>query len=124
MIMTRKHLTSARPTAKRLLRGASLIELMVGLTVGMIVILAVTATVALVNNQRRTTVAGGDAKESAQTALGMIDRSARLAGAGLFYNGQLICTNINIHYNGTTIANAGPLMPEGLSMVAIPARTH
>ncbi len=111
MIMTRKHLTSARPTAKRLLRGASLIELMVGLTVGMIVILAVTATVALVNNQRRTTVAGGDAKESAQTALGMIDRSARLAGAGLFYNGQLICTNINIHYNGTTIANAGPLMP-------------
>ncbi len=100
------------PTARRWRqRGISLVELMVGLVIGMLVVLAVTGSVAVLNQQRKTTISGGDAQESARTALGVIDRAARLAGAGLFNNGQLLCSSINIYYDGTTLANGAPLLP-------------
>lgn len=89
----------------------SLVELMVGLLVGLIIVLAILGSVTTLNQQRKTTVSGGDAQESAMAALGLIDRAARLAGAGLFHNGQLLCTSLNMYYNGTTIANNTSLMP-------------
>lgn len=88
-----------------------MIELMIGLVVGLIVTLAVISTVSTMNLQRRTTVSAGDAQENAQLALMLIDRTARMSGAGLFDNGQLICTGINMYYDGVVLANDGPILP-------------
>lgn len=92
-------------------RGISMIELMIGMVVGLIVALAVTSTVSTMNLQRRTAVSGGDAQANAQLALILVDRTARMSGAGLFYNGQLICTGINIYHDGSTLANDAPILP-------------
>jgi type IV pilus assembly protein PilW len=91
--------------------GFSLIDLMVGLAVGLIVTFVVLSTFATITFQRRTTVSGNDAKESGQFALSTIERVAKLAGSGLFYNGQLICSGLNVYYNNATISNGASLAP-------------
>lgn len=90
--------------------GLSLVELMVGLAVGLLVVLVVTSSLAVLNQQRKITVSGSDTQENAQAALSLLDRAGRLAGAGLFYNGQMLCSGINI-YQGTVLADNASLMP-------------
>lgn len=97
-------------SALRRQSGVSLIELMVGLAVGLIVTLVVISALGTMSTQRRIAVSGDDAKDSGQTALTMLERSAKLAGAGLFYNGQLICTSLNA-YNTVMISNGATLAP-------------
>jgi len=92
-------------------RGISLIELMIGMAVGLMVALSVLSTVSLINQQRRDTVSGNDAKESAQLALSLIDDAGRQAGAGLFYNGALLCPRINLYANGAVRVNGANFMP-------------
>jgi type IV pilus assembly protein PilW len=90
--------------------GVSLIDLMVGLAVGLIVTLVVISALGTMSMQRRNAVSGDDAKESGQAALMLIERAAKLAGAGLFYNGQLICSRLNA-YNTALLANGDRLAP-------------
>jgi len=106
---TRTSLMRSKSTCRR--SGFSLIDLMVGMAIGLIVTLVVISTFATVIFQRRTTVSGNDAKESGQFALNTIERVAKLAGSGLFYNGQLICSSLNAYYNGTTISDGASLAP-------------
>ena len=91
--------------------GATLIELMVGVAIGLIVTLAIIGAVSTMNLQRRTTVSGNDAKENGQNAIAVIERVARLSGAGLFYNGQQICASLNAYRDGAVISNGGALAP-------------
>lgn len=93
--------------------GISLIELMVGVAIGLIVTLAVTSTVSTMNLQRRTTASGNDARESAQSGLTFLERSARLAGAGLFYNGELMCTSIVLSGGGAAVSLAPVKIVDG-----------
>lgn len=89
--------------------GFSLVELMIGMVVALIVMLAITASVATINQQRKNTVAGGDAQENAQIALAAIGRTARMAGAGL-ETLRLLCPTIN-HYDSrqtpAVVSNGG-----------------
>lgn len=91
--------------------GLSLIDLMVGLAVGLIVTLVVISALGTMTMQRRTAVSGDDAKESGQAALSLIERAAKFAGAGLFYNGQLLCTSLNAYHDGTVVADGSALAP-------------
>lgn len=94
--------------------GFTLVELMVAGVVGLIVLLAVTASVATIDRQRKTTVSGVDAQESAQIALSEIDRVGRMAGAGLMSGGDLICKSINFYYKGKVVsdgAKSGAFLP-------------
>jgi len=95
--------------------GVTLIELMVGVTIGLIVMLAITSAVSTMNLQRRTTVSGNDAKENGQNAIALLDRAARAAGNGLFYNGQLLCTTLNAYYNGSVVSDGAPFAPVKIS---------
>ncbi|MGV3741076.1 MAG: PilW family protein, partial [Burkholderiaceae bacterium] len=88
----------------------SLIEMMVGLAVGLIVVLAILTTVATVSVQRRTTVSTNDAQESGRAAISQIETSARLAGAGLFFGGSLMCTSLNSFFNAVT-SDGGAFLP-------------
>jgi type IV pilus assembly protein PilW len=110
-MMAKTSTSIMRPAFSYRPRGFSLIDLMVGLAVGLIVTFVVLSTFATITFQRRTTVSANDAKESGQFALNTVERVAKLAGSGLFYNGQLICSSLNVYYNNTTISNGAPLAP-------------
>lgn len=91
--------------------GASLIELMVAMTIGLIVALIVVATVTGVGTNLRTVGSTSSAQVSVQVGLGLIDEAGRSAGAGFYSNGRLICPTINAWRNGVTRLNGATLMP-------------
>lgn len=92
-------------------RGASLVELMVAMTIGLIVALIVVATVTGVGANLRTVSASSAAQVSVQVSLGLIDEAGRSAGAGFYSNGKLVCPLINAWNDGATRINGAPLMP-------------
>ena len=81
-------------------RGFSLIELMIGLAIGLLVTLTVSSTAALLNFQQKSTLAGNDARDSAQSAMTILERAVKLAGVGLYYNGQPLCASLNSFVGG------------------------
>lgn len=103
--------TAAHLRPYRRQRGVTLVELMVGLTIGLIIALAIVAAGSTFNLQRRITVSGNDARENGLATLTLLERAARQAGVGLFHNGQTLCTSLNIYFGGTTVANGATLAP-------------
>ncbi len=101
-------------------RGFSLVELMVGLVVGMLTLLVVLQSLSLFEGQKRTTVTGADAQENGLMALYMLERDARMAGNAMLHsNGStsnFACTQINryVPASGTTpasVATGGNFVP-------------
>ena len=94
----------------RFQRGFSLIDLMVGLFVGLLVSLAVYGTSTLVGAQRRSAVSNNGAMEAALAGVYAIQHDVKSAGVGVWANGHNVCPTINI-YNGSTVANGTALAP-------------
>lgn len=109
--MPRRPRAAARFALRVRTGGASLVELMVAMTIGLIVALIVVATVTGVGANLRNVGAAAAAQGSVQVSLGLIDEAGRAAGAGLYSNGQLICPTINAWFNGVTRLNGATLMP-------------
>ncbi len=78
--------------------GFSLVELMVGLTIGLIVILVVTQTLAIFEGQKRTTASGADAQQSGLMGLFAIEQDVRMAGAGFNSIPTFSCVNFYSYY--------------------------
>lgn len=64
-------------------RGFSLIELMVGLLVSMICLLAIMAAFAVYEGKKRTTTSGNDAQQNGSYALYALERQVRTAGSSI-----------------------------------------
>ena len=64
-------------------RGFSLIELMVGMLVSMICMLAMMAAFAVYEGKKRTTTSGNDAQQNGSYALYTLERQLRTAGSGI-----------------------------------------
>lgn len=92
-------------------RGLSLVELMVGLFVGLLVILSASGTVMFFEAGKRTSAGTANALENATLALYSIERDARMAGLGFVTDNLLACTAINIFYNGVAKADGTALAP-------------
>jgi type IV pilus assembly protein PilW len=86
--------------------GFSLIELMVGLTVGLIVILVVTQTLAIFEGQKRTTTSGADAQQSGLLGLFSIEQDVRMAGVGFNSIPTFSCVNFYSSYQQSSTATA------------------
>lgn len=63
-------------------RGFSLIELMVGMTIGFIALIVIVQTMSVFETHKTTTTAAADAQENGLLALSAIERDIRRAGAG------------------------------------------
>jgi type IV pilus assembly protein PilW len=63
-------------------RGFSLVEVLVGIVIGMVGVLVIFQTVSIWDSHVRTTKAGGDAQSAGTLALFSIERDLRLAGMG------------------------------------------
>lgn len=64
-------------------KGFSLVEIMVGLAMGMIAMLVIMQVFSVFEGEKRTTTGGADAQSNGAIALYMIERDARMAGWGL-----------------------------------------
>lgn len=73
-------LTPSRPPASQ--RGFTLIELMVGLVLGMLTVLVITQVLALAEGKRRAITMGGDAQINGSLSLFALQRDIQQAGYG------------------------------------------
>ena len=83
--------------------GFSLVEIMVGLTVGLLGILVIFQMFTISEANKRTTTSGGDAIQNGAIALYSIERDARMAGFG-FNDPNFIGCNVDAY-------DAGPPPP-------------
>lgn len=90
-------------------RGLLLIELMVGLFIGLLTTLAITQVLSLAEGQRRAAVSGGDAQVSGSVSLHAIQRELRQAGYGLGSNPAALGCTVKGSY-GSSAVNM-PLAP-------------
>lgn len=90
-------------------RGFSLVEIMIGVAIGLLTILVIMQLFADYEGQKRTTTSGADAQGNGQIALLAMERDLRVAGYGIADSAALGCKT-NSSYNGVT-QPARPLVP-------------
>lgn len=90
-------------------KGFSLIEIMVGLVIGLLVILVIMRAFADSEGHNRTLTSGADAQLNGQIALLTMERDIRIAGYGIANMAALGCS-INSSFDGVT-QPARPLLP-------------
>lgn len=73
--------------------GFSLVELLVGIVVGLLTVLAIVESFAFFEGQKRTSIGGASAEENGLLASFLIERDARMAGFGLTNVG---CGTLNL----------------------------
>ncbi len=76
----------------RLSRGFTLVELMVGVLIGLIGTVVIFQVFAVSEGQKRTTTGGSDAQQNGVFGLFQIERDVRMAGYGLNYMPLLGCS--------------------------------
>lgn len=76
--------TLARSAAKQ--RGISLIELMVGVVIGLIAILVIYQTFAVAEGVKRQTISAGDAQKTGMIAMYLLGTEVGNAGSGIMLN--------------------------------------
>ena len=72
-------------------KGFSLIELMVGMTIGFIALIVIVQTMSVFDAHKTTTTAAADAQENGLLALSAIERDIRRAGAGFNHKEGMRC---------------------------------
>lgn len=105
-------MTGANPMITRSLSknrdaGFGLVEIMVGMVIGLIGTIVIMQVFALFEGQKRTSTSGSDAQTNGGIALYTVERDVRMAGYG--FNDAIGCA-LSRSFNGTALA-ALPLMP-------------
>lgn len=83
--------------------GFSIVEVMVGLMVGILVTLAAWGSVMFYEANRRSSMSGNSALENALATALTIQRDAKSAGLGFVFAGQPVCQSLNAYYDGNLI---------------------
>src|SRR5690606_35258568 len=81
-------------------RGMSLVEILVGILIGMIAIIVIFQVLSVYEDRKRTAVGAGDAQTAGSIALYMLDRDLRLAGYG-FSDAETMGCNV-VGHDATT----------------------
>jgi type IV pilus assembly protein PilW len=79
-------------TPMRRASGFTIVELMVGMLIGLLAIVVMFQIFAVSEGQRRTTTGAGDAQQNGVTSLYLMERDARMAGYGTSYFRLLGCS--------------------------------
>lgn len=111
---------SASPgAALRRQAGFTLVELMVGVLLGLLASLAVTHVLVNSEGQKRATTSGSDAQINGALALHTLQRALQPAGYGFASNTAVIGCTLTAVFNGAPIAATLPDFPTVLAPVVI-----
>lgn len=101
------------PHIARTQRGVTLIELMVGMLVGMLAVMLISQVLLVSESQKRTTTGGADAQVNGALALYTMQRDLQMAGYGITSSPNVIGCPISARFNGATPAGgfAANLVP-------------
>ena len=93
-------------------RGVTLVELMVGMLIGMLAILVISQVLLVSEGQKRTTTGGSDAQINGALSLYAIQRDVQAAGYGFTSSPAIVGCPINALFNGAAPTGfAGRLAP-------------
>lgn len=98
-------------TLKQQQQGSSIVEVMVGLFVGMMVMITAYESFAFLEAMKRTTVSDNSAFSTLITGMQQVDHDIKMAGLGLSIRDFNTCTAMNAFYNGSTVADGGIVAP-------------
>lgn len=98
-------------------RGVSLVEIMVGMVIGMLVMLVIYQVYTTFEGQKRTTTGGGDAQANGLFSISTLEREIRMAGWGLTDSPLMNCTRIDSYD-----ASQSPPGPNSLFTSLMPVR--
>ena len=84
--------------------GFSLIELLVGMVMGVIVLLIIMQSLVVAEQYKRTATNGSDAQTNGLMALHTLEAEIRMSGAGT-NNGANLCPAVNGYYNGVGVTS-------------------
>lgn len=104
---------------RRAVSGFSLVEILVGMVIGMLGIIIMMQVFSLSEEQKRTTTGGGDAQSGAAIALFGLQRDIRQAGYGVS-DVKLLGCSLQLRA-GPPIVGLNPLAPLTINHPAIPA---
>jgi type IV pilus assembly protein PilW len=102
-------------------RGFTLIEIMIGLLIGLIGIVVIMQAYAVSENYKRTATSGTDAQVNGSVALYLLERELRLAGYGMNALYPAGCTTTRVYNSTTGTTISMPLVPFQLNPAGIPA---
>lgn len=109
-----------RLPSRRYAKGVSLVETMVGLTLGLLVTVVITQVWSVFEDQKSRTTSGASAQESGLLALTELEQDARNSGAGLTDTSTFDCVNIYSYYeSGGTAVSPAPAYSGGMSPIVI-----
>jgi type IV pilus assembly protein PilW len=97
--------TQARAAAQA---GVTLIELMVGLVVGLLAVLVISQVMLTSEGQKRTATGGADAQISGALALYTLQRDLEQAGYGIANNPSIFGCPLSARFNGAVVAGFAP----------------
>lgn len=89
-------------------RGLTLIEVMIGMVIGLIGIIIITQVYLVNENYKRSTTGAGGAQVNGAIALYTLERDLSMAGYGIANTNALGCGQIQYYYNGTYSSPPGP----------------
>lgn len=92
-------------------KGFSIVELMVGLFVGLLVLLSAYNSVEVLQNSKATMMSSNSALANAISGMHLLGSEIRSAGLGLSANNQIACTNLNAWYSGAVVSNGERIAP-------------
>ena len=108
---------------RRRQRGFTLVELMIGVVIGLLTTLVIAQVLLFSEGHKRTTTAGADAQVNGALALYALQRDIQMAGYGFASSPELLGCPIQARYGGADVATgaATPTFPTALVPVTIDA---
>ncbi|MBO9514401.1 MAG: PilW family protein [Variovorax sp.] len=92
-------------------RGVTLIEMMVGLVVGLLAVLVIAQALSFTEGQKRTTITGTDAQVNGALALHAVSRDVQMAGYGLTNSASALGCEIRASNDSGATTQTLPLAP-------------
>jgi type IV pilus assembly protein PilW len=93
-----------REIAGRRARGITLIELMIGMLIGLMAVLVISQVMLTAEGQKRTTTGGADAQVNGALSIYAIQRDLEIAGYGFSSSPGIVGCPINAQFNGAAPA--------------------
>jgi type IV pilus assembly protein PilW len=106
-----------RAAAVNLALGLSVVEMMVGLVVGLLVSLAAVSSAQLFTASQRQGIGVGSSSANLASTLASIKADVTNGGLGFFGNMGYLCTKLNLSVNGTVAANNANFAPVQVTRV-------